>query len=447
MSLTNGERQVAPELSGIRRDHVARYEYAARKLPPRSKVIDFGCGVGYGSKILADAGHRVIAVDRSADALEYAVKHYAHERITYCEADAAAWAAEPDEADVAVCFEVIEHLADPLPLLKALQATCASLFASVPNEAVLPFRTPERTIAHHYRHYTRNQFEALLASAGYRVAGRLGQQGPHSEVETGMDGRTLIAVAERADDAVPAEPEPQAPKTVAILGLGPSLEQYVDQVKRRGGRRALADEIWGINSLGDVLACDRVFHMDDIRIQETRAAANPGTGLDTMLRWLREHPGPVITSRAHPDYPGLVEFPLEDVIKKAGYAYFNSTAAYAIAYAIFLGVKKILLFGIDFSYAHSHHAEKGRGCVEFWLGLAAARGIELAIAQTSTLMDACVPQEERYYGYDMVDVAIAADGSVTFTPREAERVPTVEEIEQRYDHSQPTVPEELRKAS
>jgi hypothetical protein len=96
-----------------------------------------------------------------------------------------------------------------------------------------------------------------------------------------------------------------------------------------------------------------------------------------------------MTSRAHPDFPALIEFPLEDVINNLGLAYFNGTAAYAVAYAIHLGATKISLFGCDFSYERSHHAEKGRGCLEFWLGVRPARGIELGFADRSSLMDTC----------------------------------------------------------
>ena len=68
-----------------------------------------------------------------------------------------------------------------------------------------------------------------------------------------------------------AEAAAAGPRHVVILGLGPSLESYVDLVKRLGGRRAFADEVWAINALGDVVACDRFFHMDDFRVQQLRA--------------------------------------------------------------------------------------------------------------------------------------------------------------------------------
>jgi hypothetical protein len=43
--------------------------------------------------------------------------------------------------------------------------------------------------------------------------------------------------------------------------------------------------------------------MDDVRIQEIRAAARPESNIATMLGWMRKHPGPIYTSRLHPDYP------------------------------------------------------------------------------------------------------------------------------------------------
>jgi hypothetical protein len=195
--------------------------------------------------------------------------------------------------------------------------------------------------------------------------------------------------------------------------------------------------VWAINALGDVLACDRVFHMDDVRVQEVRAAAQPDGNIANMLGWLRTHPGPIYTSRTHRDYPGLVEFPLEAVINALGFAYLNSTAAYAVAYAVFLGVKKISLFGCDFTYQNAHHAERGRACVEYWLGFARARGIEIATPSTSSLLDACVPWGEKLYGYDLVDVAVAERpaGGYVVTLAEHGRLPTAEEIEARYDHS------------
>lgn len=226
---------------------------------------------------------------------------------------------------------------------------------------------------------------------------------------------------------------------IAILGLGPSLDQYLELTKRLGSRAKLCDETWAINALGDIFACDLVFHMDDVRIQEIRAAAAPESNIAAMLRWVKTSQTPIMTSRAHPDYPALIEFPLEDVLNHLGHDYFNNTAAYAVAFAIHTGATQISLFGMDYTYPNVHDAEKGRACVEFWLGAAHARGIRITLPKTSTLMDSMYPQASRLYGYDTVDVAFNAqeDGTVKLGFTERAALPTAAQIEKNYDHSAP----------
>lgn len=435
MSLHSGERQVSPTIDGIRRDHRARYEWAAKRIPSGSKVVDLACGIGYGTRILAETGNSVLGIDRDREAIEYARQYYAHKSAFFSINPLSVPSFEP--AAAVVCFETIEHIEDPLPMLRDMHRCAPLLIASVPNETVFPWNNYE----FHYRHYTKDEFEALLNSAGWQVTEWWGQEGPQSEVERDCMGRTIIAVCQRAQEVVkPVDPVISEPETgpghVAILGLGPSLRQFPEIVKRMGGKSAFCDEVWGINALGDVFACDRVFHMDDVRIQQIRADAKPESNIANMLAWMKTHPGPIVTSRAHPDYPGLVEFPLQDVLNEFPLAYFNSTAAYAVAYALHLGVRKITLFGCDFTYPNSNDAEKGRACVEFWLGMAAERGIEISVPKTTSLLDALNSQAERFYGYDCVDLTFArsTDG-VRVSFRERAELPTAEDIERNYDHS------------
>jgi hypothetical protein len=223
---------------------------------------------------------------------------------------------------------------------------------------------------------------------------------------------------------------------ICILGLGPSVRQYLEIAKRFGGRRAYSDQLWGINALGDVFACDRVIHMDDVRVQEIRAAAKPESNIAHMVKWLKTTTTPVVTSRAHPDYPALVEFPLAEVLTEHPMAYFNSTAAYAVALAIHEGATKISCFGMDFTYPDVHDAEKGRACVEWWLGVAASRGIAIAMPKTTSLMDAMYPQDQRFYGYDTLNLEIIrGDSGIEVKRTEREALPSAEQIEAAYDHS------------
>lgn len=220
---------------------------------------------------------------------------------------------------------------------------------------------------------------------------------------------------------------------VAIVALGPSSLDYVRLVEAVGNRGHLFDEVWAINGYGFVIQCDRIFHMDDVRIQEIRAAAG-NKKIGAMLEWMKGHPGPIITSRAHPDYPGLVEYPLADVLNSVKKPYINSTVAAAICYAIHKQVTSITCFGMDFTYRDRRVAERGRACVEYWLGVATARGIEVQIPDTSSLLDACEPPQ--IYGYDTVDIVMTREGgTVLISFKEREDLPTAEQVEAAYDPS------------
>jgi SAM-dependent methyltransferase len=441
--MREGERQVSPTIEGIRRDHVARYEWIAKYLAPESKVIDFACGIGYGCNILAKAGHEANGFDIDEEAIEYANTHYKLDKSDFF-LDDGNNPGELGEYDAAISLETIEHVEDPRPLLKALREAAPMLIASVPNESVMPWQiAPGVVTAYHYRHYTMAEFNDLLQECGWKVIEWYGQAGPESEVEPDINGRTLLAVCERGEFIKPKE-DPNE-RHIAILGLGPSLDQYLEITKRVGGRSQFCDETWSINALGDVFACDLVFHMDDIRIQEIRAAAKPDSNIAAMVRWIKHSKVPVVTSRPHENYPALVAFPLEDVLNDFGHDYFNNTAAYAIAFAIHTGATKISLFGMDYTYPNVHDAEKGRACVEFWLGQAHARGIKINLPKTTTLMDAMYPRASRLYGYDTLDVDfdIQENGvlKLGFTPRD--KLPTAEEIERNYDHSAPIAEQHL----
>ncbi|MCR4301601.1 MAG: class I SAM-dependent methyltransferase, partial [Sulfuricaulis sp.] len=215
-----GERQVAETLEGIRADHRHRYEFAARILPSGSRMLDFAAGIGYGSKIMADCGHLIRSYDIDAEALAYGREHYPHSG-EYLQANGNA-PGELGDYDAAVCFETIEHLQDPRPLLKALRVSAPTLIASVPNEDVMPYEyEPGKVYEFHYRHYTKHEFKSLLQECGWCVTEWYGQEGPESDVERNNHGLTLIAVATR--DVIP-DRAAESGKHVAILGLGPSLD-------------------------------------------------------------------------------------------------------------------------------------------------------------------------------------------------------------------------------
>lgn len=208
-----------------------------------------------------------------------------------------------------------------------------------------------------------------------------------------------------------------SPKRVAIVAMGASIGAYCQLASSRGGWFEVADEVWAINATAAVVKHHRAFVMDDVKhtIHKEAHEDKRATALG-ILRWLPNHPGPVYTSKAYPEWPALVEYPLRDVLQAVGgVEYMNTTVAYAVGMAMYLGVQELSLYGCDFTYPNIHAAESGRGCVEYLLGIACSRGMQLNLPDTTTLLDANVEDGRRLYGYlDPVYVRVA-DGQVTLS--------------------------------
>ena len=182
--------------------------------------------------------------------------------------------------------------------------------------------------------------------------------------------------------------------------MGNSCKTYVLHCAQKGSYKMSFDETWAINAMAGVIQHDRALVMDDIEsILKPLISANPTCMTAGMMDWLPVHPGPVYTSKAYPEFPGTVDYPLEDVINAVGHIYFNTSVAYAVGLAIHLKVKEIGLYGCDFTYPDTHVAESGRACVEFLLGIAGANGAKIVIAGDSTLLDASLTVGQKLYGY------------------------------------------------
>lgn len=206
-----------------------------------------------------------------------------------------------------------------------------------------------------------------------------------------------------------------APESVAIVAMGSSNADWLAIAANRGHPEDVVDEVWAINAMAAVIFHDRAFVMDDVKhiITAQSEEDEPRKVARGILKWLPDHPGPVYTTTPYDEWPALVEYPLADVLGSiAGVPYINNSVAYAVAYAIHIGVKRLVLFGCDFTYPDAHISESGRGSVEFLLGYATALGVAIEIPMTSTLMDGTVPVERKLYGFHEPIVPVVEDGEV-----------------------------------
>ena len=188
------------------------------------------------------------------------------------------------------------------------------------------------------------------------------------------------------------------PETVALLALGPTSRHFYHE-KSRKKKIPHFDEVWAVNSAGNIIQCDKIWVMDDLKHVEEEYPA--------WACQLKSSKTPIITCRAYPEYPSSVPYPLEEVVEVLKDDYFSVTPAYAIAYAIFTGVKTMHIYGCDFYYPGSTATESGAASMCYWLGIARERKLNFRIPADSTLLDCHLSKivdgvaTGRYlYGYD-----------------------------------------------
>jgi ubiquinone/menaquinone biosynthesis C-methylase UbiE len=119
--------------------HRARYERANAAIAPDARVLDAGCGVGYGAALLAHDGRQVVGVDASPEAVDAAEQRNADGRLHFLVADAAQLPFDDASFEAVTCFEVIEHVPDPDVLLSELARVLVPgglLCLSTPNARI-----------------------------------------------------------------------------------------------------------------------------------------------------------------------------------------------------------------------------------------------------------------------------------------------------------------------
>jgi hypothetical protein len=204
-------------------------------------------------------------------------------------------------------------------------------------------------------------------------------------------------MSERAEKEAPDAVN--KPRPVAIVAMGNSSSAFISAKITRTNRGLLPDdmEVWAINTMGSLIQCDRIYHMDPVSVWldgHEWTAENEAHGRDVKVEaWpsfakdLMSATTPIYTAKPDERVPASVRYPIEEVMEKLkGFPYFNTTVAYALAHAIAEDRPEIHLYGCDFTYREAQVSEAGKACAEFWIAHAMARGISVRIPQC-TLLD------------------------------------------------------------
>lgn len=144
----------------VETEHLTRYLLAGA-LGRGKRVLDAGCGMAYGSKLVGEAGaSSVVGIDVAPAPLEAATP-LMPANVTLQVADVRSLPFTDDSFDLVVCLEVIEHVDDPGTVIRELARVLGRegvLVISSPVQGVYPSGNP-----HHLRELASEELGGLLA--------------------------------------------------------------------------------------------------------------------------------------------------------------------------------------------------------------------------------------------------------------------------------------------
>ncbi len=165
----------------ILRYHLERYQFACKEMKGK-RGLDFACGVGYGTKILADALGRngmCIGVDIDRLAINYARRHYRNKKTKFVVSDLFSFRSRY-LFDFIVSLETIEHLENPKKFAKLLTGLIKPggiLVCSVPV-------TPSVDANPYHRHdFSESGFIKMMEGVGFTLKRKMIQIQPYSPFE------------------------------------------------------------------------------------------------------------------------------------------------------------------------------------------------------------------------------------------------------------------------
>ncbi len=166
-----GERMIlehyhsSPEDYVIYVMHIATYNFA-EQFAKDKRVLDYGCGSGYGSARMAKVAKHVHAVDVAEDAIAYAQQHYERSNLTFQCISPDSQLPFPDQSfDTVLSFQVFEHIEKAelyLAEIRRVLTVGGSLILVTPDRStrLLPLQRPWNRW--HIHEYSARALSAVL---------------------------------------------------------------------------------------------------------------------------------------------------------------------------------------------------------------------------------------------------------------------------------------------
>ena len=146
--------------------HAASYRFA-EKYCQGQKVLDFGCGSGYGAETIAKCAKEVHAVDVSTEAVEYARKKYARENLHFLRIQPEERLPFSDNSfDVVLSFQVIEHVENDANYMAEAERVLKDdgiFIVITPDRKKRLFPGQRPWNRWHLREYSKNQIVELVS--------------------------------------------------------------------------------------------------------------------------------------------------------------------------------------------------------------------------------------------------------------------------------------------
>lgn len=153
--------------------HLIRYRWAIQNSHKENlgRVLDAGCGIGFGSAFMSPWADEVVGIDFNADIIQFASQTYMQPNLHFQVGDCTTLTFPDSSFDMIVSFELIEHIKDVNRYLSEMRRVLRITESSSEDSGIFFLSTPNaknREISgkemhpYHVKEYNSDELETLL---------------------------------------------------------------------------------------------------------------------------------------------------------------------------------------------------------------------------------------------------------------------------------------------